>query len=150
MTFEDALHSYFALGDSRQVAIGGLEGTPFIDKADGWARKAGEAEPISIRRETDRVYPGTRGTVTIVDPIWRRRIRVAKSGSATTVVWNPWIDRAKALPDFGDDEWTEMVCVETVNALEDAVTLAPGATHELITTIDVEADGVTTAAAPGP
>jgi D-hexose-6-phosphate mutarotase len=137
MTFEDALHSYFALGDSRRAFLRGLEGAPYIDKADKWARKTGEAAPIAIARETDRVYPGARGTVTIEDPVWHRRIRVEKSGSATTVVWNPWIDRAKALADFGDEEWTEMVCVETVNALDDAITLAPGATHTLAATIEV-------------
>jgi len=51
---------------------------------------------------------------------------VGKSGSATTVVWNPWVAKAKAMPDFGDDEWTGMLCVETANAMDGAVTLAPG------------------------
>jgi glucose-6-phosphate 1-epimerase len=65
----------------------------------------------------------------INDPVMKRRIEVAKSGSDATVVWNPWIAKSKAMPDFGDDEWPGMVCVETVNALKHAVELAPGATH---------------------
>jgi D-hexose-6-phosphate mutarotase len=137
MRYEEALHSYFAVGDARRVAVHGLEGAPYFDKTDGGARKPGEAAPIAIARETDRVYAGARGTVTIADPVWDRRIVVSKSGSDTTVVWNPWIDKARSLADFGDDEWLEMVCVESANAGDDARTLPPGATHALATTIDV-------------
>jgi D-hexose-6-phosphate mutarotase len=115
-TFEEALHSYFAVSDVRQVRIRGLEGVGYLDKTAAMTRKPGETGPITIVAETDRVYLGTTRTVTIEDPGWRRRIVVSKAGSATTVVWNPWIAKAKAMPDFGDDEWTGMVCVETANA----------------------------------
>ena len=135
---EEALHSYFAVGDVRRVSIAGLEGLPYLDKADAGARKEGEKAPIAIARETDRVYAGARGAVSIADPVWGRRLVVGKSGSATTVVWNPWIDKAKAMPDFGDEEWSEMVCVETANAMGDAITIAPGATHAMSATIAVE------------
>jgi glucose-6-phosphate 1-epimerase len=138
MPIEAALHSYFAVGDVRRVSIGGLEGLPYVDKTTAGARRGGEKAPIAIARETDRVYTGARGAVSIADPVWGRRIVVGKSGSATTVVWNPWIDKAKALADFGDDEWIEMVCVETANAMDDAVTIAPGATHAMSATIAVE------------
>jgi D-hexose-6-phosphate mutarotase len=136
-TFEAALHSYFAVSDVRQVRLQGLEGTAFVDKTAAMARKPGESAPIAIASETDRVYLGTASSVTIVDPGWRRRVVVAKSGSSTTVVWNPWVAKAKAMPDFGDDEWSGMVCVETANAMEDAVTLEPGATHVMAATLSV-------------
>jgi glucose-6-phosphate 1-epimerase len=135
-TIEAALHSYFAVSDVRQVEIHGLEGVGYVDKTAAMARKPGESGPIAIASEADRVYAGTAGTVTIEDPGWRRRIVISKSGSATTVVWNPWIAKAKAMPDFGDDEWTGMVCVETANAGDDAVTLAPGASHVMTATLE--------------
>jgi D-hexose-6-phosphate mutarotase len=138
-TFEEALHSYFAVSDVRQVRIRGLEGVAYVDKTAAMARKAGESEPVAIAAETDRVYVGATGTVTIEDPGWRRRLVVGKSGSATTVVWNPWIAKAKAMPDFGDEEWTGMVCVETANAMDDAVTLAPGASHVMRAMLEVHA-----------
>jgi glucose-6-phosphate 1-epimerase len=69
----------------------------------------------------------------------RRRIIVEKSGSATTVVWNPWIAKSAALPDFGNDEWPGMLCIETANAADDAVTLAAGAKHVLTATVRAEA-----------
>jgi D-hexose-6-phosphate mutarotase len=132
---EAALHTYLTVSDVRSIRIHGLEGVGYIDKTADMARRTGEPEPFSIRAETDRVYVGTAATVTVEDPGWNRRIAIAKAGSASTVVWNPWIAKAKALADFGDDEWTAMVCVETANALDDAVTLAPGATLLMSTTI---------------
>jgi D-hexose-6-phosphate mutarotase len=134
--FEAALHTYLAVSDVRSIRIHGLEGAGYVDKTAEMARRRGEEEPFGIRAETDRVYVGTAAAVTVEDPGWNRRIGIAKSGSASTVVWNPWIDKARAMSDFGDDEWTAMVCVETANALDDALTLAPGASHVLTATID--------------
>jgi glucose-6-phosphate 1-epimerase len=54
-------------------------------------------------------------------------------------VWNPWIAKSKRMPDFGDDEYPGMLCVETANAGTDARQLAPGDEHRLATTISVEA-----------
>ena len=97
--FKAALHSYSPVSDVRQVRLLGLEGTAFVDKTAAMARKPGDNGPVTIAAETDRVYLGAPGTVTIEDPGWRRRIVVGKSGSSTTVVWNPWIAKAKAMPD---------------------------------------------------
>jgi D-hexose-6-phosphate mutarotase len=137
--FEAALHSYFAVSDVRQVLVRGLEGVGYVDKTAAMARRPGEAGPVVIAGETDRVYNGTTAAVTVEDPGWTRRIVAGKTGSATTVVWNPWVAKAKAMPDFGDDEWTGMVCVETANAMDDAVTLAPGAAHVMTATIEAQA-----------
>lgn len=137
MTIEEALHTYLAVGDARRIAIRGLEGAPYLDKTEGFAPKPGAREPIAIRGETDRVYPDARGTVTIDDPTWGRSVVVEKAGSSTTVVWNPWIEKAKSMADLGEDEWTEMTCVETVNSGAGAVTIAPRATHSMCTTVAV-------------
>ena len=137
--FEAALHSYLAVSDVRQVRIRGLEGAAYVDKTAGMALKPGASEPIVIAAETDRVYLGATGTVTIEDPGWRRHVVIGKSASSTTVVWNPWVAKAKAMADFGDEEWPGMVCVETANAMDDAVTLAPGATHVMTATLEVQA-----------
>jgi glucose-6-phosphate 1-epimerase len=127
--FEEALHSYFAVSDARQVRVHGLEGTPYLDKTEGMARKPGAVGPIAISAETDRVYLDQAATVTIEDPGWSRRVAIKKTSSASTVVWNPWVDKARAMPDFGDDEWPQMLCVETANVGEQAKALAPGETH---------------------
>jgi glucose-6-phosphate 1-epimerase len=136
--FEEALHSYFAVSDVRQVRVHGLEGTAYLDKTDAMARKVGVAGATLIAAETDRVYLDTTATVTIEDPAWNRRIAIKKTGSVTTVLWNPWVDKARAMPDFGDDEWPQTLCVETANADEQARTLAPGETHVMTAELGVE------------
>jgi glucose-6-phosphate 1-epimerase len=140
-TFEEALHSYFAVADVRHVAVGGLEGVEFVDKTDRFARKRQGAEPMRIAGETDRVYLDTRAACVIEDPDGRRRITVAKQNSDATVVWNPWVAKAKAMPDFGDEEWPAMLCVETCNVAGHARTLAPGESHVMTATIEVTHGG---------
>jgi glucose-6-phosphate 1-epimerase len=128
---QEALHTYFAVGDIRQVAIEGLGGVTYVDKMRGGERCVQDVAPIRFTGETDRPYLDTEAAATIVDAAWKRRIVVDKGGSRTTVVWNPWLAKAKAMPDFGDDEWLAMVCVEAANALDNAYTLAPGDEHRL-------------------
>lgn len=131
LAFEQALHTYFAVGDVRQCEVKGLEGVEYIDKTDGFKRKREAALPVRITAETDRVYLGTTSTCVIQDASWGRSIEIAKEGSKTTVVWNPWIAKAAAMADFGADEWPGMLCVETANAGEAAVRLEAGQKHRM-------------------
>ncbi len=124
--FEEALHTYFAVGDIRQVSIAGLEGSEYIDKLDEGKRKVQEAEAIRFTEGRDEVYINTGASSTIHDPAWGRSIVVEKSGSLSTVVWNPWIDKAPTFSDMDPDGWRDMVCVESANVGENAVTLPPG------------------------
>jgi len=114
----------------------GQEGRAYVDKVDG-DRSEIQQGPIMIAGETDRVYQDTTAACLIDDPALGRRITVAKAGSRSTVVWNPWRDKARRLADFGDDEYPRMVGVEVANALGDTATVAPGAAHRLQTTISV-------------
>ncbi len=124
-TFENCFHTYFEVGDIDTVSIHGLTGCGYFDKVASKTRIE-TAASIRIAGEVDRVYSGTTATVEITDPTLGRTIRVAKSGSASTVVWNPWIAKSKAMADFGDNEYRRMVCVESGNVGEDKVTLSPG------------------------
>lgn len=136
-TFEAALHTYLAVSDVRGIRVMGLENTDYLDKVDGGARRREGDAAIAFSGETDRVYLDTTSECIVNDPGWNRRIIVAKSGSRSTVVWNPWIDKARAMGDLGESAWTSMICIETANAAEDARTLAAGASHVLETVITV-------------
>lgn len=137
-SFEAALHTYFAVGDVRQVQVTGLENTRYLDKTDAMREKT-QHGPISITSETDRVYLDTKATCTLHDPVLKRRIIVEKSGSDSTVVWNPWIEKAAKMPDFGDDEWSQMLCIETANVGDSAITLEAQQSHSMSARIAVEA-----------
>lgn len=137
-TFEAALHTYLAVSDVRRIRVRGLENTDYLDKVGGAVRKLEGAASITFTGETDRVYLDTTRVCTVEDPDWERRIVVAKSGSRSTVVWNPWIEKAGTMGDLGEAAWTGMVCVETANVGDDARTLAPLASHVLEAIIAVE------------
>lgn len=136
ITFTEALHTYLGVADVREALITGLERSAYVDRLDSPQRLAPTGEPLRISAETDRVYAQP-GTITVADPAGGRSLAVAASGSANAVVWNPWITKSAAMGDFGDDEWTDMVCVETCNALDGAVTLQPGERHTMTATITV-------------
>ena len=138
LQFEEALHTYFAVSDIHHCSVTGLENARYDSKVENVTGQSQGPGPIQFTAETDRLYLNTRTTCVIHDPVWQRRIVVEKSGSDSTVVWNPWIAKAKAMPDFGDDEWPGMLCIETVNARVNAVTLAPGQTHAMRAAIHVE------------
>lgn len=125
-----ALHTYFAVGDIRRATVAGLEGCEYLDKVDGSKRKRQEG-PVVFTQETDRIYLGTRGCCGILDPDLDRTILITSIGSRSTVVWNPWIEKAEKMGDFVPDGHLGMVCVETANADEDVIALAPGETHRL-------------------
>lgn len=128
-----ALHTYFAISHIGQIKIRGLENKPFIDTLDHNTIKQ-EAEAIHIDCEIDRIYADDGASCLIEDYAWKRRIMIEKTGSHSSVVWNPWIDKSQRMGDMGESGFTKMVCLETTNAAEDVVTLAPGASHCLSVT----------------
>lgn len=135
--FEEALHTYFAVGDIHQASVSGLAGTTYIDKAGGFQRRQLGDAPLSIAKETDQVHLATTAACVIDDPAWNRKISIQKSGSQTTVVWNPWIEKTATIADMVPHDWQGMLCVETANAMEAAVHLAPGASHIMSAAIRV-------------
>ena len=131
LSFEEALHSYFAVSDIQRTAVDGLAGAQYLDNTDGLAMKR-QAEPVlHIAGSTDSIYTGTGATCTLRDEAGMRAIHIAKEGSQTTVVWNPWKELTATLPDLAPDDWQRYLCVETANAWADAVVLAPGARHTM-------------------
>lgn len=136
-TFTSALHSYYNVGNIADVNIAGLENKEYIDKVDNYSIKHQEGEVIT-NSETDRIYLNTSGECIIRDCGFKRKIRIKKEGSATTVIWNPWADKAKATNDLGDQDYNRFICVETANVGDDSITLLPGLTHSLKAIISVE------------
>ena len=134
LAFEEAFHTYFHVIDIHETSVEGLEPTGFIDKVENFARKPAEHAPIRFTKRTDRVYENTSDPCTIHDGAQKREIRIVKSGSHSTVVWNPFGE----MPDVGQWDWHEFVAVETANVASNAVILAPGAHSTMGITVEVE------------
>lgn len=137
VTISQALHSYFAVSDVREVTVEGVDSLAYIETLADWEQRTQQGD-LGFAGETDRIYLQTPEQLSIVDPNWNRRICLNSSGSRSAVIWNPWVGRAAELPDMADDGWQRMLCIETANVWDDVVTLAPGATHSLSLKIDSE------------
>jgi glucose-6-phosphate 1-epimerase len=137
LRFEEALHTYNRVADVQHVRLHGLDTVSFLDNTDSNKEKAQRGK-VAITSQTDSAYLNTRNTVELLDPKMRRRIRLAKANSLTTVVWNPWREKASELQDLGKDEWTQFLCVEASNILDAAVNLAPGQEHRMTAILTVE------------
>jgi glucose-6-phosphate 1-epimerase len=139
--FEEALHTYNRVKDVESLSIAGLDGVSFLDNRDGNREKQQQGD-LLLTDATDNAYLNTTHAVEIIDPALKRRIRLEKQNSLTTVAWNPWQGDAKAMADLGDDEWRQFACVEASNILSNAVTLAPGEEHRLTATLRVIPDSL--------
>jgi len=137
LRFEEALHTYNRVADVQHVRLHGLDTVSFLDNTDSNKERAQRGK-VAITSQTDSAYLNTRNTVELLDPKMRRRIRLAKANSLTTVVWNPWREKASELRDLGKDEWTQFLCVEASNILDAAVNLAPGQEHRMTASLTVE------------
>jgi len=128
LRFEEAMHAYHRVGDVTQARVSGLDGVAYLDKTDSYREKTQHGDVV-IESETDRVYLNTQHALDLRDSALQRRIQIAKENSLSTVVWNPWIEKGSELSDLGEDQWKQMLCIETSNVGKFAVELGPGQQH---------------------
>lgn len=133
----EALHTYFQISDVAKVTIRGLDNCAYLDKVQDFAQFT-QKDGIVIESEVDRVYINTAADCVIEDKGLKRAIRIAKQGSMSTVVWNPWKEKGDQMGDLGENGYRNMVCVESGNAWNNVLALAPGETHKLVAVYSVE------------
>ncbi|KAI8839895.1 galactose mutarotase-like domain-containing protein [Chytridium lagenaria] len=109
-SFTTLLHTYFAVNDLANLKVTHLNGLKYADKvANGSFVESNEY--VTIAGEVDRVYENlTSPELSIIDGSLTTKL--ALSGFNDVVVWNPWIEKAKAMADFNDEGYLNMVCVE--------------------------------------
>ncbi|MHA6513283.1 D-hexose-6-phosphate mutarotase [Tessaracoccus sp. Z1128] len=137
LSVEESFHTYLAVGDARLVSVRGIEAVESLDRLTGETLPP-TGEALTLHGETDRLVPQP-GTIVVEDPAGSRSLTVRAIDSANAVVWNPGPVKAAAMPDFGDDEWTEMICVETCNVADGRIAVAPGTTHTMTAALTVDA-----------
>ena len=133
--FEEALHTYFAVGDVRVARIRGLTELEYYSEDLPGVR---ESSPVRILDGVSRRYPAATSAI-IDDPMNHRSIHVTSQGATGAVLWNPGPVEAAAIPDFADLGWRKMLCFETCNIGNGRVQLEPGAAHRMSATVSVSA-----------
>lgn len=139
LRFEEALHTYFRVGDVERAEVRGLDGVAYLDNRDG-NRKKTQAGDLRLSAQTDNAYLDATGEAVIFDPALRRQLKTRKQNSNSTIAWNPWREGAAALADLGDDEWRRMLCVEGGNILDSAVMLMPNESHWMLVKVSSAED----------
>ena len=124
-----AMHTYFAVEDVAKARVEGVEGVSFYDSANGGVLTAGESHPLIINQEVNRLYVDTTSACKVVDTAMNRTILLMKSGSSSTIIWNPWIETSKKIADLGDEEYKQFLCVESGNVKNNFVVIEPGQAH---------------------
>jgi glucose-6-phosphate 1-epimerase len=135
--FEEALHTYNRIANIENAKLQGLDGESYLDNTDSNKEKK-QSGDVTISSTTDKAYCNSKKEVDLLDASLKRRIRLRKENSLSTVVWNPWSEGAARLKDLGDGQWKQFLCVEASNILNAAITLAPGQEHKMAAVLTAE------------
>jgi len=135
-TYEAALHTYLHVGDVREMSVEGLDAVTYYDKVR--QRQERQVGDVRISGAEDRIYFSPRPS-RVRDPRLGRELVVSSTGAANTVIWNPGPEGAHEMGDFSDEEWTQVVCVETACVGSSAVSVAPGTSQVMTARVDVDA-----------
>ena len=134
-TFEQALHTYFAVGEVQTASVHGLEGVSCTEHARAPEASWDPGAPLRFRAETDRVFQDTPAEITLEAPALGRALTLNAPQARSAIVWNPWPKKTARLSQMAPDDWQTFCCVETANCKENALELAPGQRHELTLTL---------------
>lgn len=137
LELETALHTYFAVGDARQIAIEGLQGAAYLDNTRGLAADEQHEKTLRLTGSTDRIYDVS-GQVVLDDEVKGRRIVSTPRGTGKTVVWNPWDQLVTGMADIPDESWPQFVCIEPAIAKDRFVALETGQSHTIGVTYRIE------------
>ncbi len=132
---EEALHTYFAVGDVHSASVHGLEGVPFTETASAPEASWDPNAPLRLRAETDRIFDGSPDRLDLVAPALQRTIVLQSQNASSAIVWNPWTAKTAKLSQMAPDDWQRFCCVESANVRQRALAVAPGASHTLSLTL---------------
>ncbi len=129
-TYSGALHSYFEIAKPEAVRVNGL-GARYIDQLDNASIKPGGL--FTLDQPVDRIYDQPKDNITLERG--HPTLTLHNHNADSVVVWTPWLNGAN-MPDFDDEGWRSMLCVETAITSPTGVTLAPEEEHSLCVRIE--------------
>ncbi len=133
--FEEALHTYFDVGDVHTASVHGLEGVVCREHAAAPEANWNPHEPLRFRAETDRIFQGVPDRLELRAPALRRTVTLTTANARSAIVWNPWPAKTARLSQMVADDWTRFCCIESANVRDHRISLAPGKEHTLSLTI---------------
>jgi glucose-6-phosphate 1-epimerase len=144
--FSGCFHPYFHTRDITSVSLNGLEECDYIDKVDRRILKKQTAAALIVGAEVetanaegftrdayfiDRIYYSKCDVLHLIDHAAGLSYHIEKSSSwPHWVAFNPWQEgkRGPQHPDFDDDGYKYMLCVEAaIGTIDSQITLQPHA-----------------------
>ncbi len=116
---QGALHSYFAVTDSRQTKVHPLP-RHFYDKVSDSQQQC-LTDSLYFDGEIDRVYANPAATILLEDEQTTRHI--LQQGHDAAILWNPAAEKAVHSVDIPADQWSQFVCVESARLNLDSAPL---------------------------
>ena len=129
-TLTQAFHTYFAISDIKNIRIAGLENKPYLNALT--QKQTVQKGAITFDQEFDAVYQDVDTSIQLLDK--NKIIDIQTQGSASCVVWNPWIEKCSRMSAMQVDAYRQFVCIESANAYDDFQTLQPQESHTLSVT----------------
>ena len=140
------LHTYIRLPsrDITRLTARGFQARHFIDKMVAGETFQDEREEANVDREVDRIYLGQAAQpfpdieLREVGQTFLVVAQSARRGSDAIpidiVFWNAWINKSRAIPDLGEDQYKGYVCVEP-GLVAEGVRVDPGCVVSIDTTL---------------
>ncbi|KAL5004646.1 hypothetical protein ScPMuIL_018102 [Solemya velum] len=135
--FTTLLHTYFRTPDVTRTAVIGLQQLKYTDKVNNDQVLEETREAILLSENYDRIYSNCPPEIVvgrIADGNCSAVLRTLNFPDI--VLWNPWTEKAKAMSDFGDEEYKNMICVEAGNVSQ-PIKIDPGQQIEFTQSIQI-------------
>ncbi|MCX7786507.1 MAG: D-hexose-6-phosphate mutarotase [Spirochaetes bacterium] len=126
-SFEDCMHTYFAVTDAPSAVVSDLNGVCYMDRLanDSFGVQYGE---LLVGNGLTKIFTRVPRMIRIQDRASGRVIRTEQYGMANTVVWNPGKETAAENPEIAGRE-REFLCIEAANCVNTPIILLPGCSH---------------------
>lgn len=122
-----ALHTYFPVSDIKTAKITGLEEKSYFNALTN--KYDASKDSITFDGEFDAVFQEVDKPIKLIDK--EQSVEITNRGSASVVVWNPWIEKGARMSGMDRDDYKKFVCIESANAYEDKKILQPKESHTL-------------------
>lgn len=104
-----ALHTYLKTDNISQAFITGL-GKHYLDTLQ-CVESCSADNDLIINKEVDRIYTLALSENKLINR--DRTIHITHKNNSDVVVWNPWIKTSSQLEDMKQNDYKQMVCIET-------------------------------------